>query len=96
MDKMKIMGFHQPPSTIFFDDPHTKTTPLISPHIHLKMRKGCRNDYIEAIGAVYWAKMLLKKNKTFGRRGIITKQIYQGNRRIKKLFKKKKVIRKNA
>ena len=28
MGKIKIMGFHQPPSTILFDDlPHTQTTP---------------------------------------------------------------------
>ena len=27
MDKIKIMGFHQPPSIILFDDPHTQTTP---------------------------------------------------------------------
>ena len=24
---MKIMGFHQPASTILFDDPYTQTTP---------------------------------------------------------------------
>ena len=27
MDKITVMGFHQPPSTILFDDPHTQTTP---------------------------------------------------------------------
>ena len=27
MDKIKIMGFPQPPSNILFDDPHTQTTP---------------------------------------------------------------------
>ena len=49
------MGFHQPP-TIIFDDPHTQTTPRISPHIHQKMRKRCKNNYITAFSAVYWAK----------------------------------------
>ena len=56
------MGFHQLPSTIFFDDLHTQTTPLISPHIHQKMRKGCGNDNIEAFGPVYWAKKAVKKS----------------------------------
>ena len=26
------------------------------------MRKGCRNDYLEAFGAVYWAKKAVLKN----------------------------------
>ena len=36
IDKIRIMEFHQHPSTILFDDPHTQTTPppLISPHIN--------------------------------------------------------------
>ena len=55
MGKIKIMGFHQPPSTILFDA-IPKRHPLISPRIHQKMRKRCRNDYLEAFGAVYWAK----------------------------------------
>ena len=33
------MGFHHPP-TILVDDPRTQRHPLISPHIHQKMRKG--------------------------------------------------------
>ena len=53
MDKTKIMGFHQPPSTIIFNDPPTQTTPQISPHIHQKMRKRCKNNYIQAFDAVY-------------------------------------------
>ena len=60
MDKIKVMGFHQPPSTILFDDPpYPNDTPKISPH---KMHKGCRNDYIEVFGAVYWAKKAVLKN----------------------------------
>ena len=27
IDKIRIVEFHQPPSTILFDDPHTQTTP---------------------------------------------------------------------
>ena len=27
MDKLRIMGFHQPPSTILFDDPYPDDTP---------------------------------------------------------------------
>ena len=53
MDKIRIIGFHQPPATILFDNPHTQATPLISPYIHQKMCKGCRNDCIEAFGTVY-------------------------------------------
>ena len=67
MDKIKVMGFHQPPSTmstILFDDPIPKRHPQISPHIHQKMRKGCRKDYIKAFGAVFWAKkVVLKKSQ---------------------------------
>ena len=62
----KNHGISPSPSTILFDDPHTQTTPpnLISPCIHQKMRKGCRNDYPEAFGTVYWAKKaVLKKSK---------------------------------
>ena len=55
MDKAKVMGFHQPP--ILFDNPF----PIPKrPHIHRKMREGCRNDYLEAFGAV-----LLGKKKCF-------------------------------
>ena len=52
------MGFHQPPSIIIFDDhdPIPKRHPQISPHIHQKMRNRCKNNYIEAFGAVHWAK----------------------------------------
>ena len=57
MDNKWIMGFHHP-STILFDDPTPKRHPLISPHIYQKMRKECKNDYIEAFGAVYGAKKL--------------------------------------
>ena len=55
MDKIRIMGLYQPP-TVLFDDPNTQTTPPTSPHIHQKMRKGCRNDYIDAFGSVHWAR----------------------------------------
>ena len=63
MDKIRIMGFHPPP-TILFDDPIPKRHPLISPHIHQEMAKECRNDYqVEAFGAVYWVKKdVLKKS----------------------------------
>ena len=54
------MGFHQLPSTILFYDPIPKRNPLISPLIHQKMRKGFRNDYLEAFGEVYWEKNLKK------------------------------------
>ena len=57
MDEIKVMGFHLFPFTILFDDPPYSND---TPKCHLinikKMRKGCRNDYIEAFGAVYWAK----------------------------------------
>ena len=71
MDKIRIMGFHQPP-TILFDDPHTQTTPL---KFHSFTSKGCRNDLIEAFIAVYWAKKLLNnlrglQQTPFGGRGL--------------------------
>ena len=52
-----------------------KRHPQIPPHIHQKMRKGCRNDYLEAFGAVYWAKSCFKKSwelqqPPFGVRGL--------------------------
>ena len=55
MDKIRIMGF-QHPLPFSFDDPIPKRHPLISPHIHQKMREGYKNDDVEAFGAVYWAK----------------------------------------
>ena len=48
----------------------------MSPHIHQKMRKGCRNDNSEAFGPLYWAKKLFKKSwgfqqpSPFGGRGL--------------------------
>ena len=42
--------------------PIPKRHPQISPHIHLNMRKECRNDYIEAFGAVYWGKKAFQKS----------------------------------
>ena len=53
------------PSTILFDDPlYLKDTPKFhtSYTVHHKMRKGCRNDYIVAFGAVNLAKGCLKKS----------------------------------
>ena len=50
------MRFHQPPLPFSLMTPIPKRHPKISPHVHQKMRKhgkGCRNDYIEAFGAVY-------------------------------------------
>ena len=62
MDKMKIMGFHQPPYHNLWRPSIPKRHPQISPHIHQKMRNRCKNNYIEAFGPVYWAKnAVLKK-----------------------------------
>ena len=58
MDKMKVMGFHHPLSTILIDDHIPNRHPKMSSHLHQKMSIGCRNDYTEAFGAVYWAKNL--------------------------------------
>ena len=55
MDKIRIIKISQTPSTILFDAKPP------SPHIHQKMRKGCRNNYIEAFGALYWRKKKLFK-----------------------------------
>ena len=57
----KIMGFHQPPLPCS----------LIPPPHH-----GCRNDYLESFGAVYWTKKLLKnlrglQKPPFGGLGLI-------------------------
>ena len=50
MDKIKIMGFHQSPSTIIFDDP---SYPNDTPKIHLIYMKRCvidvKTNYIEAL-----------------------------------------------
>ena len=59
-----MVGFHQPPSSIHFDDPIPKRHPLISFRKHQKMREGYRNDYLEALGAVYWAKKVVSKKKS--------------------------------
>ena len=56
MDKIRIMGFHHPPLPFSLMTPIPKRHPIILPHIHQKMHEGCRNDYIEALGPVYWAK----------------------------------------
>ena len=55
------MRFHQPPLPFSLMTPIPKRHPLISPRIHQKMRKGCRNDYPEAFGTVYWAKKAVLK-----------------------------------
>ena len=62
MDKIKIMGFITPlPLSLM--TPISKRHPKISPHIHQKMRKGCKNDYIEAFGAVLLGKkVVLRKS----------------------------------
>ena len=75
MGKIKIMGFHQVPLPFSLMTPIPKWhPPPMSPRIHQKMRKGCRNDYLEAFGAVYWAKKLLKilrgATTPFGVRGL--------------------------
>ena len=58
--KKKVMGFH-PPLPILFDDPYPNDTPKCHLIYIIYMRKGCINDYIEAFGAVHWAKKLFKK-----------------------------------
>ena len=63
MDKIKIMGFHQP---LLFDDPPYPNDTPISPHIHQKMRKGCRNDCIEALQFIKPKKKLFKKKILVG------------------------------
>ena len=50
------MGFHQFPSTILFDD-----HPI--PKRHPQIGRGCRIDYIEVFGAVYWEKNPVKQNR---------------------------------
>ena len=60
MDKIKVIGFHQPPLPFSVMTPIPKRHPQISPQIHQKMHKGCRNDYIEVFGEVYWAKKAVK------------------------------------
>ena len=60
MDKIKVMGFHPlPPLPFSLMTPIPKRHPQISPHIHQKMRKGRRNDYIEVFVVVNWAKKKL-------------------------------------
>ena len=56
MEKIKVMGYHQPPPPFsLMTPPYPNDTPN-SPHICQKMRKGCRNNYIEAFGAAYGVK----------------------------------------
>ena len=77
------MGFHQPTSNIIFDDPHTQKTPSKK---SLHIIKRCAIDvknYIEAFGAVYWAKTLFKKSKgvaTLLRRTRVNKRKKKDNR----------------
>ena len=72
----KNHGISPTPSTIIFDDPHTQTTPQISPHIHQKMRKRCKNNYIETFGAVYWATTPLPPSEEEGlKREIVRKGV---------------------
>ena len=52
------MGFHHPLPFCLMT-PIPEQHPKISSHIYEKMRKGCRNDYLEAFGAVYWAKKVV-------------------------------------
>ena len=59
MGKIKIMGFYQPPLPFSLMTPIPK--PLISPRIHQKMRKGCRNDYLEGLAQFIGQKKLFKK-----------------------------------
>ena len=40
------MGFHQPPLPFYLITPIPKRHPQISPHIHQKICKGCRNNHI--------------------------------------------------
>ena len=74
--KQKSWDFTNPPLPFSLMTPKPKQHPPNSPHIHQKMRKGCRNDYIKAFGAVYWAKKLFLKRSwglqqpAFGGRGL--------------------------
>ena len=53
MDKIKVMGFHQPSLPLSLMTPIPKGHSQIAPHIHQKVQKGYRNDYIEESGAIY-------------------------------------------
>ena len=61
MGEIKIMGFHQPPLPFSLMTPIPKRHPLISPRIK-RCVKDVENDYLEAFGAVYWAKKDVSKN----------------------------------
>ena len=72
MDKIKIMGFLQPP----LPTPYPNDSPKF--HLkHQKMRKRCKNNFIEAFGAVNGAKKAACKKSWglqqphFGGRGLI-------------------------
>ena len=56
--KYKSRNFTLTPLPFSLTVPIPKRHLQISPHVHQKMRTGCRNDYIEAFGAVYWLKKL--------------------------------------
>ena len=59
-----IIGFHQPLLPFSLTTPHPQMTPLISPRIHQKMRKGCRNDYL--VWRSLLGKKLFKEKKILG------------------------------
>ena len=62
MDKIKVMGFHYPHLYLFsLMTHHTQTTPPNFTSYTSKMHKGCRNNYIEAFGAVHWVKKAVSK-----------------------------------
>ena len=57
------MGLFQPlPLSLTTTLSIIKPQPQISPHIHQKMHNRCKNNYIEAFGAVYWAKNAVLNN----------------------------------
>ena len=57
MDKIKVMGFHQPLSTIFFDDP---PYPNDTPKFHLIYIKRSVKD-VKRLHRSVWCSLLGKK-----------------------------------
>ena len=66
MDESRIMRFHQPSYHSFWWPPYPKKPHNFTSYAS-KDSYGCRNDYIEAFGAVYWAKKPFKNL-----RGVVT------------------------
>ena len=54
MDKIKIMGFHQPLYNNLWPPPYPNNT--LKFHIKRCVIEQNKNNYIDVFGAVYWAK----------------------------------------